>query len=487
MVIFILSLFTNVLLWIILLFEVIAIITSFYLLLIDTRNTASKMAWILSLYFIPVLGVILYWFLGRNPQTRKFKKEQSIAYDALHRHVRDLLAKSSHLENNPLANKIKNISGRSAIAGNQVTILTDGKKAYETLYQDLENAKNHIHLFFFIYKNDEVGQKIKEILIRKAQQGVTIRFAYDSLGSLKLPFSFIEELQKYGIETQAYDPVNSLFMSRRINWRNHRKIAVIDGVIGHTGGLNIGNEYLGETDKFTSWRDTNVRIMGPLVVELQEVFLYDWLFNPGQGHKVAHFIEESSRYFVMETAGEETGQIVYGGPYDKEHLIRESFLDFIDAAQESVRIEMPYFVPDDEALSVIRRAALSGVKVQIILPGKGDRSISFNGSNSFIHSLLTAGVEVYHYDNTAFIHCKLMIIDGKYGTIGSTNFDVRSFKLNHEISVYLYGPSTSVNHLTEDFERDLKNSIQVTESAYMKKNYFKQLKETISALFAPLL
>lgn len=484
---FIVAVFTNGFFFILLAFELVAIGVSIYLLLFDNRNSKAKVAWILALYFIPVLGVLLYLLLGRDPRTRRLPKEQIINQVALQNLVRQEIA-GVRAESSPiLARKMEKLSGRSIVMGNDITILSEGNEAYQKLFEDLRNARNHIHLFYFIFKADEVGQQIKDILIDKALAGVEVRFMYDSLGSIKLPFTFISELRAAGVEVRAYDPVNSFWLSRRLNWRNHRKVVVIDGKIGHTGGLNIGNEYRSITEKFSYWRDTNIRIKGPLVCELQESFLYDWIFFDESPKSLDSFFKQTDRYFSKELFGTETGQVVYGGPYDQEKIIREGLLELIDSADDLVQIATPYFVPDDESLAVLRRVALSGVKVQLLIPGKGDREISFSGTNSFIDTLLNAGIEVYQYDNTAFLHCKLMIIDGKTATIGSTNFDIRSFQLNHEISVFLYGPSSSIDQLTYDFQQDLKKATAITESKQLEKNWQQLLKEKISALFVPLL
>lgn len=484
---YILAAFTDAFLFILLGFELLAIGVSIYLLLFDSRNSKAKVAWFLALYFIPVLGFLFYLLLGRDPRTRRLPSEQLVNQATLKNFVRQEIAELNGEPNATVAEKIENLSGHATVTGNDILILSDGAAAYQRLFDDLTSATDHIHLFYFIFKADEVGRQLKEILIRKAKEGIEIRFMYDSLGSIKLPFSFVSELRAAGVEVRAYDPVNTFWLSRRLNWRNHRKVVVIDGKIGHTGGLNIGNEYRSVTEKFSYWRDTNIRIKGPLVCELQESFLYDWIFFDKSPKSLDTFFQQRSRYFSKETFGAETGQVVYGGPYDQEKMIRETILELIDSADELVQIATPYFVPDDESLAALRRVALSGVKVQLLIPGKGDRAISFNGTNSFIDSLLNAGIEVYQYDNSAFLHCKLMIIDGKTATVGSTNFDIRSFQLNHEISIFLYGPSISVDQLSHDFQQDLKEAVAVTTSKQMEKNWQQLLKEKMSALFVPLL
>lgn len=471
--------------------ETIGVLISLELLLFDKRGTTSKIAWILTIHLIPYGGIALFLFLGRNPARRRLGVNQLQEQTKIKAVVNELMVASDawQTEVPPFAHYNQVLSGQGVISGNQINVLTNGQATYDSILSAINRAEHHVHMFFFIFKEEEIGRKIIDLLIRKATEGVEVRFAADSLGTLKFSFETVKRMEAAGIEVLAYDPVNTIFTASHLNWRNHRKTVVIDGKIGFTGGINVGDEYLSISDRFDFWRDTHLKIEGPLVNYLQESFLYDWMYMKNQAEASAPFISEAGRhaYFAAEAVGDAAGQIIYGGPYDRERVVRESFLNFISGAKESVRIAMPYFVPDEESLAVLRRMALNGIKVQVLMPGKGDRGISFNGSNHFIKTMVEAGAEVYHYQEDAFLHCKIMIVDDCYATIGTTNFDVRSFRLNHELSVFLTKADQAVAHLVNDFEADLVVSKPVTLASLAERPLITKIREQLSSLFAPIL
>ena len=268
-------------------------------------------------------------------------------------------------------------------------------------------------------------------------------------------------------------------------------MVIIDGEIAHIGGMNLGNEYRSKTSKFKYWRDTNLRISGPSVIEVQRSFLLDWLFLNEDEDALMPFLSESETYFPLakftETMNAEVCQIVTGGPYDSENILKDSLLELLGKAEKTIQIASPYFVPDEESLSVIRRAARCGLKVQVLIPGKGDRAISYYGNYSFVDRLLSAGVEVYAYDEESFLHCKYIVVDGIIASVGSTNFDIRSFHLNHEISAFLYGPSKLISEIQHQFAEDLQNSKRLTIETQKNRKWLTRVKEQLSELFSPLL
>ncbi|NLM68113.1 MAG: cardiolipin synthase [Enterococcus sp.] len=476
------------------LIEILSILISGYLIFFDERNSTSKFAWLFAILILPFIGILLFILIGRNPKTRRFTKVQKENIRKLHKHLVTLFQQNPEwkVEDHFLSKELFFLSGNYALKKNELCSLADGETAYQAILNDIRKARHHIHLFFFIYKADETGIELAEVLKEKATQGIEVRFMYDSVGSIKLPYQFIDQLKEAGVEVRPFDLVNSPLLSTRINWRNHRKMVIIDGEIAHIGGMNLGNEYRSLTNKFTYWRDTNLRIKGPATLEVQAVFLHDWIYFENEVTAITPFLEQSTVYFptsVFNHSEEaiETCQIVFGGPYDEENIIRDAFMDSIGKATTSIKIASPYFVPDEEALSAIRRAARSGIQVQVMMPGKGDRAISYYGNTSFINRLLSAGVEVYFYDKEAFLHCKYMIIDDQVATIGSTNFDVRSFYLNHEISAFIYGPSQAVAEIVQQFTTDLARCEQVTLSQRARRPISQRVKEKLSEFFAPLL
>lgn len=472
--------------------EIFTFLIASYLIFFDQRNATSKFAWLFAMLMLPYIGLLLFLLLGRNQQKRRFSVVQKKNHQQLHRYLAKLFGKKEQWmgKEKSLSQELYNLSGNAALRGNALESLADGEVAYQRILSDIREAKNHIHLFYYIYKADETGTELAELLMEKAAEGLEVRFMYDGVGSMKLPFEWLNRLKKAGIEVRPYDLVNSPLLSTRLNWRNHRKMLIIDGKIAHIGGMNLGNEYRSLTDKFSYWRDTNLRIEGPAALEVQGVFLNDWIYFEQEEEAVTFFLNKSECYFPtegIEKEADENCQIVFGGPYDEERIIHDAFMDVIGKATKSIKIASPYFVPDEESLATVRRAARSGIKVQLIIPGKGDRALSYFGNTSFIEPLLAAGIDVYFYDKEAFLHGKYMIIDDTIATIGSTNFDIRSFYLNHEISAFIYGPSDTVVEIVDQFKQDLLKSEQVTQKKRATRSISQRIKERLSAFFSPLL
>ncbi|WP_430611780.1 cardiolipin synthase [Enterococcus sp. DIV0876] len=470
--------------------ECFALLASMHLIFFDQRPVSAKFAWILTILLIPYAGLLCFLLIGKNPRSRKIPQLQRNSESLLQQKVAEIVEKEHAYfnERHPLSHELFCLSGKHALMGNQLDVFHDGKQAFDQILADIEAAQHHIHVFYFIIKGDRTGAKLLQLLAKKAATGVKVKLMYDSLGSIKLPYDMLRPLEESGGEVRPYDLVNSPLLSTRINWRNHRKMVVVDGKIAHIGGMNIGNEYLSQTDKFRYWRDTNMRMSGLAVLEVQEVFIYDWLFLDPDQSTIGDFLSDVTLYFPtsQRCMQGETVQIIYGGPYDSERVIRDAFIDSIGKAAKSIKLAMPYFVPDEESFSALRRAARCGIQVQVIIPGKGDRGVSFHGSNSFIDRLMDAGIEVYFYDPRSFIHCKVMIVDDEIATIGSTNFDMRSFYLNHELSAFIYGPSKTIDALIQQFSVDLAKSISI-DQLRQERTVLTIIKERLSALFIPLL
>ncbi|WP_088825401.1 cardiolipin synthase [Listeria goaensis] len=459
------------------------------LLFWDKRNTTSKVAWMAAVFVLPVFGVFLYLFFGRNPQNRIFHHNQTNEMHKIADTIHQLPPHEDGKKPPRLSKRIQHLTEINPVNGNKLTLLTNGEETFPAIIQALKQAKNHIHIQYYIYKSDEIGTEIRDILIERAKAGVEVRFMYDAWGTAKLSEQFLEPMREVGIHIHAFDPIRSIWIARTANLRNHRKIIVIDGQIGFTGGLNIGEEYRSNTPDFAVWRDTHIQIEGMAVIELQESFLVDWVYMENKAGSADLFISEAGidQYFSPKPVGNEWAQVVYGGPYDKEKYVRDAMLDLIDSAQESVWITSPYFVPDEESLAVIRRVALSGIDVRIILPGKGDRGISFHGSNSNIETMLEAGAKVYAYRDDSFVHAKLLLIDGERAAVGTANFDIRSFRLNHELMVFLYERDQAIVKMERDFEADFEVSKLYTMEDIRKKSWYVKMKENLSSLLSPIL
>lgn len=467
--------------------QLCGVIIAIRLLLFDQRNTSSKVAWVAVIFILPVLGTISYLVFGRNPATRKFStaqvKEKTKLINAIH-----AIPNNTNEKLPRLSKRIAHLTSIEPIKGNKIEILTNGEETFPVLLDALRKAENHIHIQYYIFKTDAISTEIRDILVEKAKSGVEVRFMFDGLGSSKLGKAFLAPLKEAGVSIHAFDPIASLIV-RTANLRNHRKIVVIDGQIGFTGGLNIGEEYRSNTPDFRVWRDTHIKITGQAVIELQESFLNDWVYMENQAGAADGFISESGlkQYFSPVDMGDEWAQVIYGGPYDKEKWVRDSMLDLIDSAKESVWIVSPYFVPDEESLAVIRRVAMSGVDVRVIIPGKGDRGISFHGSNAYVKTMIEAGAKMYAYADDSFVHAKAMLVDGTRAAIGTANFDVRSFRLNHELMVFLYDESEAMHHLKRDFKKDFEDSRLFTMKDMENKPLLTRIKEVLSSLLSPIL
>ncbi len=468
--------------------QLCGVIIAIRLLLFDQRNTSSKIAWIAVIFVLPVLGTISYLVFGRNPATRIFTPAQITEKEKLIEAIH-AIPNNTDEKLPQLSKRIAHLTSIEPIKGNKIEILTNGEETFPVLLDALRKAENHIHIQYYIFKTDEISTEIRDILVERAKDGVEVRFMFDGLGSSKLKKDFLKPLTDVGVEIHAFDPVTSPWILRTANLRNHRKIVVIDGQIGFTGGLNIGEEYRSNTPDFRVWRDTHMKITGQAVIELQESFLNDWVYMENKKGASEKFINKAGlkQYFSPVDMGDDWAQVIYGGPYDKEKWVRDSMLDLMDSAKESVWIVSPYFVPDEEALAVIRRVALSGIDVRVIIPGKGDRGISFHGSNAYVKTMIEAGAKMYAYQDDSFVHAKAMLVDGTLAAVGTANFDVRSFRLNHELMVFLYDESEAIQHLKRDFKKDFEDSRLFTMKDMEEKTTMTRIKEVLSSLLSPIL
>jgi cardiolipin synthase len=359
-------------------------------------------------------------------------------------------------------------------------VLSNGDSTFYEILEELKKAMHHIHLVYYIVRHDEIGQQIKNILIHKVKEGVKVRFLYDAVGSWKLPSVYIEELREAGVEVVPFGPVRIPFLNSKFNFRNHRKIIVIDGNIGFVGGVNIGDEYLGRNDSFGFWRDTHLLVKGEAVRTLQLIFLQDWYYMTNQSFLNSEYLSP-----VLEENIHGGVQLIAGGPDNEHSVIKTIFFAMITSAKESVWIASPYFIPDEDIFSAIKVAALSGIDVRILVPYKPDKRIVFHASRSYFPELLEAGVKVFEYEK-GFMHSKILIIDKKIASIGTSNMDMRSFHLNFEVNAFLYG-TRSVEMLVYEYESDITFSRQINLAQFTKRHFGLKLLESTSRLLSPLL
>ena len=471
-------------------------------IILENRDPTKTMAWLLIFIVLPGVGLIIYCFLGRNIRKRKLFHTQKLASDIKENNlfknmesIEELVElEQISIKNNKLLDdrnyeEIKkkvvslllNTGKFPFTSNNDVKIFIDGNEMFESLLKDIENAKEHIHLEYFIIKNSDIGIKIKDLLIKKAKSGVKVKILYDDVGCWRFWFhrKFFNDMKKVGIQISAFLPATFPFIGGKLNYRNHRKIVIIDGHIGYTGGINIGDEYMGKNKKFGYWRDTHIRIEGSSVYMLQMVFLTDWYYTT----KKAEF---EPKYFPkLEHKGNSMIQVVATGPDSDWEAIHYAYFSAICNAKERVYIETPYFIPDEGLLRALKSAALSGVDVRIIFPSIADHKIVHQASYSYFDDILKSGGKVYLY-NKGFIHSKLIIIDDKIASTGSANMDLRSFMLNFEINAFIYDKDI-INKISDDFFEDLKNSKEVDLEVFQNRPFIKKWAESVARLFSPIL
>lgn len=374
---------------------------------------------------------------------------------------------------------------------NDIKIYKDGTEKFKDLKKELLKAKHHIHLEYYIVNSDEIGEELKDILIKKSLEGVKVRFIIDKVGSSSLKRSYIKDLKKAGVSVVMYSyflaPLLKI-INTQINYRNHRKIVVIDGQVGFLGGINIGDEYLGKNKKFGYWRDTHLRIKGDFVLALQAVFLDDFITIEKANNSYTFYDKEFDKYFPENTLTKEKVlmQLVKSGPDSTFPAIMQSILKMIMTARENIYITTPYFVPPSSLMEAIKIASLSGVDVKIMFPEKSDHFMVNKASRSYLSELMDCGVEVYLYSKDSFIHSKTMTIDGKICTLGTANMDIRSFELNYEINTVIYDKDIT-NKIDSLFFEDLLKCRHFKLEEYESSHKFDKFIEGVARIFSALL
>lgn len=472
-------------------------------IILENRDPAKTMTWLLIFILLPGLGIIVYAIFGRNIRKRKMLKTQKLATNIKDKHIFENLKEIEELvtleqksiQNNIILSYIDDMDGikQRVISlllntgvfpftnNNNIEVYTDGNQKFEKLLKDIENAKEYIHLEYFIIKESEIGIKIKNALIEKAKQGIKVRILYDDVGCWRFWFNrkFFNEMKVNNIQIEPFIPNKFPILGGKLNYRNHRKIVVIDGYIGYTGGINIGDEYLGKNKKFGYWRDTHIRLQGSSVYMLQMVFLTDWYYTTKEILLTKKFFPKMKKY------GDSMVQVVASGPDSDWEAIHYAYFSAISQAKKSIYIETPYFIPDESLLKALNCATLSGVEVKIIFPKIADHKIVNTASYSYFSDILKSGGKVYLYTK-GFIHSKVIIIDDKIASTGSANMDLRSFMLNFEINAFIYDKKV-IDIMVKDFLEDMKNSEELQIEDFNNRSMAKKLKESIARLFSPIL
>ncbi len=460
----------------------------------DTRNGSKALAYVLFIYFVPVIGILFYFWFGVNYRKRKLYSKKIILDEVLRQKVLNQLADYQHkIKESGIVNEcqqklsdfIFKFSKTTLTANNSIKLLINGEEKFNTLLDDLKQAKHHIHIEYYIFESDRTGTEIIEVLIQKAKAGVKVRFIYDDFGSHGIDKDQLNKLKSAGAEIAPFYKIDLFLFASKINYRNHRKIVIIDGAISFVGGINISDKYRNDT-KATGelfWRDTHLRINGTATASLQFIFIGDWNFCSKQTLEIegAYFPNRLNENLI-ET---DLVQIVPSGPDSDLPVIYYSLIKTIDCAKKSILITNPYFIPGESLVDALLVAAGSGVSIKIIVPGISDSKIVNAAANSFYSELLTAGIEIYRYQK-GFVHAKTMVVDDDLSIVGTSNMDYRSFDLNFEVNAMVYSRKIA-SELTYAFEEDLKECDKIDRNSWERRPIYLQLVERAVRLLSPLL
>ena len=468
----------------------INILLAITIVFFERRDPKTIWTWLLVLYFIPVLGFLLYLLIGQDMRKSKMFKNKELE-DVVQSAV---LKQEQKVKNKRIFNDdgklfryhdlvIYNLAAAKSVYtdDNDVEIYTDGKEYFAHLYEAVSTAKEFIHIQSYIIKNDELWQALEKLLYKKVKEGVQVRILYDSMGCRKMGKRDWERIQRKGIQVGEFFPAFFKRLHLRINYRNHRKIIVIDGTSAYVGGFNIGREYLGLDKKFGYWRDTHLRISGSAAVSLHVRFILDWNYATKQNL----FENENLVHEFVPGQGKEGVQIISSGPDTQNQEIRDNYQKLIGKARDHVYIQTPYLVPDEIIVNEIKMAAYSGIDVKIMIPCKPDHPLVYWATYSYVGELIDAGVKCYTYDN-GFLHAKGVMSDGLVCSYGTANMDVRSFALNFEVNATIYSQKTT-SKLEKIFEEDLEYCTEITPEVYAKRSLAIRIKEQFSRMFSFIL
>lgn len=485
----------NWIFWLEILYLVITILVCVWIIY-ETDTTNKTLAYLLLAIFVPIIGMIFYFAFGFNYRKRKmYSKKLNLNAD-LSLRIKQQIIENSELiiDNNSnvedqekqLMYLLLNDTHSPVSDKNDVKVLLNGEQKFPELIACLKAAKKHIHIEYYIYENDEIGREIEAVLIQKAKEGIEVRFIYDDFGSRSIRRNIAKRLRANGVQAFPFMKIYFIPFSNRINYRNHRKIVVIDGVTAFVGGINVSDRYINKEEnkeKTKYWRDMHLRIDGPSVYYLQHIFLCDWNFCANE--EIEPNLTFFPREILKESKGKKWVQIAASGPDSTTPTILYSIVKAISLAKKEVIITTPYFIPGESLIQTIVIAALSGVEVHILLPSNSDTLFVNSAARSYYRQLLHAGVRIYEYQK-GFIHTKSMVVDGEIAIVGTANMDIRSFDLNFEINAIVYETDIS-KQVRDAFLEDLENSKEIQFEDWKKRPFLRRLLEKIARLLSPML
>jgi len=443
----------------------------------ENRSPIKTIAWLLVLIFIPLFGLIIYYFFGQDTRRmrqlseKKSQEIKGLSFKNLtpNRNVKILPEYAN------LINLLKNSNFSPVLQGSKIEIITEGARMSEILLDDLQKAKHHIHIEFFIFKNDKTGKIVKDMLMKKASEGVEVRFIYDKVANWLVPKKFYNEMKKSGVKIASLMDARFVKLGEKLNYRNHRKVIVIDGITSYIGGMNISNNYFINPN----WRDTHLRIQGQGALGLQACFLIDW-YSSGEP-----FLDDETYFPATIDYTQNLMQIVTGGPYSLYHNLLQATINIIIGAKKYIYMQTPYFLPNESLFQALQMAALTGIDVRLMVSQKSDSSYVDPASRSYYADLLETGMKIYELQGK-FLHAKTLVTDDMLSVIGSANLDFRSFETNFEINCYSYDPIIARRN-KEIFLKDMEYSKEIHYEEWIKRPKWKKFFESIMRLFAPLM
>lgn len=469
--------------WIATLIYAVIVIGTIITVVMDNRQPVKTLLWIFVLLFMPVIGIILYFFFGMNTRKEKMISQRSIDRLTKRSMMEYIEQKDLHVADSHkvLVRLFSEQNWAFPYKDNEVDIFTDGYAFFPELLAEIAKAKDHIHLDTYIFEDDPLGRLVADALIAKAKEGVEVRVIYDDVGCWKVKNSFFERMREAGIDVHAFMPVRFPMFTRKVNYRNHRKICIIDGLVGFIGGMNIAMRYVKGTAK-QPWRDTHLRIRGASVYGLQRAFLIDWYF-------VDRTLITKHKYYPPYDANISNNcvaQVVTSSPISEWPDIMQGYVRILLEAKRYVYIETPYFLPTEPVLFAMRTAALAGVDVRLMIPFQSDAIITEWATRSYFVETIKAGVKIYLY-KAAFNHSKLLISDDSLSTCGSTNVDFRSFENNFESNIFFYHQGIALR-LKKVFLDDQSHCILLNSTVNLEHRHFlKRFTESVFRLISPML
>lgn len=455
-----------------------------WVVLTKRRNTASSVAWILAIILLPYLGGILYLFFGINRVERRARQRAEVERDFVD-HLPDLNAYD--LEIQPrlndqqarLARLVHSGCGAMPTDCNTVEVIADTNVAMRRIEEAIMAARESIHLEYYIWRADKTGTRLRDLLIERARAGVKVRFLYDGIGSLFLGRGFLRPMRDAGIVVAPFIPGATFRERWSLNLRSHRKIVIVDGSVGFTGGMNIGDEYLGRNKNLGYWRDTHLKLAGPTVLQLQKVFVEDWYYATGEE------VTQPERFPDPTCDGDVVAQVVSGGPTGDMRTFHSLMFTAINEARDRVTIATSYFVPTDALQMALETAARRGVQVRLLLAGRSAHRWTVLAGRAFYESLLQAGVEIQEY-RRGILHSKTITIDGNWSLISTANFDSRSMLLNFEVGVAVFDAQTATN-LEADYVNDIEHAKRIRLDYWEQRGSMNVFLENLCRLFAPVM